>query len=79
MFGSNYRYYDVTEFMIDSDIEFSKIKKFFENNPKVIEEDKEIGIDYWKLIKKLKRKKIVEISISRFGEYNIIIYNLINM
>lgn len=54
--------------MIDSDVEFEKIKKFLSNNPKLIQTDKEIGDDYLKLMKKLRRKKMIEKSISRFGE-----------
>ena len=68
VFGSNYRQYDINEFMIDSDVEFEKIKKFLSNNPKLIQTDKEIGDDYLKLMKKLRRKKMIEKSISRFGE-----------
>jgi len=54
--------------MLDSEIEFDKIKKFFLNNPKVIENDSEIKDDYMNLIRKLKRKKVLERTKAKFGE-----------
>lgn len=54
--------------MLDSEIEFDKIKKFFSHNPKVIENDSEIKENYLKLIKKLKRKKVIERTEAKFGE-----------
>jgi hypothetical protein len=67
IFKENYRAYDKEEFLIDSDIEFFKIKKLLEKNPKMLKEDPLLGIDYLKIINLIKRKKIVEAT---SDEYN---------
>lgn len=41
-------------------MEFYKIKKLLEKNPKVLKEDPLLSIDYLKVINLLKRKKLVE-------------------
>jgi hypothetical protein len=60
LFKENYRTYDKEEFLIDSDIEFYKIKKLLEKNPKILKDDPLIGLDYLKIIQLIKRHKIVE-------------------
>jgi len=46
--------------LIDSDIEFYKIKKLLEKNPALLREDPLLGIDYLKIINLIKRQKIIE-------------------
>ncbi len=46
--------------MIDSDVEFSKIKRLLEKNPKILREDPLLGVDYLKIINLIKRKKLAE-------------------
>ena len=60
LFKENYRAYDKEEFLIDSDIEFSKLKHLLEKNPKLLKEDPLLGVDYLKIINLIKRKKLVE-------------------
>jgi hypothetical protein len=43
-------------------MEFSKIKKLLEKNPKVLKEDPLLGIDYLKIINMIKRKKLAEMT-----------------
>ena len=66
MFKENYRTYDKEEFLIDSDIEFYKIKKLLEKNPKILKDDPLIGIDYLKIIQLIKRHKLVELTSNEF-------------
>lgn len=68
IFGANYRYYKYDEFMLDSEIEFHKIKKFLESSPEKIKNDPEIGYKYKELIDLLKRKKIGEATTSQFED-----------
>jgi hypothetical protein len=67
VFGANYRYYNYEDFMVDSDVEFHKIKKFLENDSVTIQKDPEIGLRYKELIDLLKRKKIQENTTPAFG------------
>jgi hypothetical protein len=67
VFGSNYRNFTDEDLMLDSEIEFHKIKKFLQNEPGVIKQDPEIGYRYEELLKTLKRKKVIENSVPRFG------------
>lgn len=66
LFKENYRAYDKEEFLVDSDLEFSKIKKLLEKNPKVLKEDPLLGIDYLKIINLIKRKKLVETTSNHY-------------
>ncbi len=68
IFGANYRYYKRDEFMLDSEMEFHKIKKFLENSPDKIKNDPEIGYKYKELIDLLKRKKVGEQTTSKFED-----------
>ena len=67
LFKENYRAYDKKEFLLDSDIEFSKIKHILEKNPKMLKEDPLLGIDYLKIINLIKRKKLEEATSDRFN------------
>jgi hypothetical protein len=60
LFKENYRAFDKEEFLLDSDVEFFKIKKLLEKNPKLLKEDPLLSIDYLKVINLIKRKKLVE-------------------
>jgi hypothetical protein len=71
VFGANYRFYEEEEFMIDSEIEFHKIKKFLKEDSSVIKKDPEIGYRYEELLQTLKRKKIIENSVPMFGAEHI--------
>jgi hypothetical protein len=66
LFKENYRAYDKEEFLIDSDMEFYKIKKLLEKNPKMLKEDPLMSVDYLKIINLIKRKKLVENSSNEF-------------
>lgn len=48
--------------MLDSDIEFSKIKRLLEKNPKILREDPLLGVDYLKIINLIKKKKLAELT-----------------
>jgi hypothetical protein len=67
LFKENYRAYDKEEFLLDSDIEFSKLKHLLEKNPKLLKEDPLLGVDYLKIINLIKRKKLIEVT---SDEYN---------
>ena len=60
MFKLNYRAYDKEEYLLDADMEFYKIKKLLEKNPKILKEDPLMSIDYLKVINLIKRKKVME-------------------
>jgi len=60
VFKDNYYTYTRNEFLLDSDVQFFKLKKFMEKNPKVLKEDPIVGIDYMKIIGMIKRKKMLE-------------------
>lgn len=67
LFKENYRGYDKEEFLLDSDIEFTKVQRLLEKNPKILKEDPLLGIDYLKIINLIKRKKLAEAT---SNEYN---------
>ena len=51
LFHQNYMdKYEKEEFLIDADIEFYKVKKLLEKNPKVLRDDPVLSIDYHKII-----------------------------
>ncbi len=66
LFKENYRAYDKEEFLIDSDVEFTKIQRLLEKNPKILKEDPLLGVDYLKIINLIKRKKLVENSSNHY-------------
>ena len=67
LFKENYRAYDKEEFLLDSDLEFTKIKRLLEKNPKMLKEDPFLSVDYLRIINLIKRKKLVEVT---SDEYN---------
>ena len=67
LFKENYRAYDKEEFLLDADMEFSKIKKLLEKNPKVLKEDPLLSIDYLKIINMIKRKKLAEATSDHYN------------
>lgn len=67
LFKENYRAYDKEEFLLDSDVEFSKIKRLLEKNPKLLKEDPLLGVEYLKIINLIKRKKLVETTSNEYS------------
>lgn len=67
LFKENYRAYDKEEFLLDADIEFTKVQRLLQKNPKMLREDPLLGIDYLKIINLIKRKKLAEAT---SNEYN---------
>lgn len=70
LFKENYALYDKEEFLLDHDMEFSKIKKLLEKNPNLLKDDPLIGIDYLKIISLIKKKKILETTSNPYDPYN---------
>lgn len=60
LFKDFYAAYDKEEFLLDADMEFSKIRKLLEKNPKVLRDDPVISLDYMKIIQLIKQTKLVE-------------------
>jgi len=56
LFPENYKTFAKWEFLIDSDVEFSKLKHLLDKNPKVLTEDPLVGLDYVKIIELIKKK-----------------------
>jgi hypothetical protein len=51
LFKDNYTgKYDKREFLIDADIELTKIKRLLEKNPRLLKDDPVLGVDYLKVI-----------------------------
>lgn len=67
VFKNNYRGYDKEEFLLDIDMEFFRVKKLLEKNPKVLKEDPLISLDYLKVINLIKRKRLVEDTSDHFA------------
>lgn len=67
LFKDNYAgKYDKDEFLLDADMEFFKIKKLLEKNPKVLKDDPVLSLDYIKIINLIKRKKLVEDTVDSY-------------
>lgn len=47
--------YEKEEFLIDADVEFSKVKKLLEKNPKVLRDDPVLSIDYLRIIQLIRQ------------------------
>lgn len=56
----NYKEFAKWEFLIDADVEFSRLKFLLNHNPKVLAEDPLVGIDYIKVLQLIKKKKVLE-------------------
>lgn len=67
LFKENYRAYDKEEFLIDADVEFFKIKSLLTKNPKLLKEDPLLGLDYLKIIRLIKQKKLIEVTSNEFS------------
>ena len=52
--------------MIDSDVEFFKIKHLMEKNPKLLKDDPLMSLDYLKILTLIKRKKLIENSSNHY-------------
>eukprot|EP00351_Strombidinopsis_sp_SopsisLIS2011_P005863 CAMPEP_0116874558 /NCGR_PEP_ID=MMETSP0463-20121206/6027_1 /TAXON_ID=181622 /ORGANISM="Strombidinopsis sp, Strain SopsisLIS2011" /LENGTH=148 /DNA_ID=CAMNT_0004518337 /DNA_START=1479 /DNA_END=1925 /DNA_ORIENTATION=+ len=66
LFKENYYTYDREEFLIDADMEFFKIKKLLNKNPKVLREDPILSLDYLRIINLLKKKKLMETTSNHY-------------
>lgn len=53
--------------MLDADVEFYKIRNLLTKNPKMLKEDPLLGLDYLKIIKLIKRKKLMEFTSNEFA------------
>lgn len=60
LFKDNYAKYDKEEFLLDVDLEFYKIKKLLQKNPKVLKDDPILSVDYMRIINYIKRKRLYE-------------------
>jgi hypothetical protein len=56
--------------LLDSDMEFYKIKKLLDRNPKLLKDDPVISIDYLKIISLIKQKKMLEQTSDPFNAEN---------
>lgn len=67
IFKDNYAdKYDKEEFLIDADLEFYKIKKLMDKNPKILKEDPIVGLEYYRIIQLIKQKKLLENTSDHF-------------
>jgi hypothetical protein len=46
--------------LLDANLEFFKIKKLLEKNPKILKDDPILGVDYMRIINLIKRKRLYE-------------------
>jgi len=56
VFKNNYTGYDKEEFLVNAGVEFFKIKKLLEKNPKTLRDDPLLSIDYMRVIEMIKRR-----------------------
>ena len=56
--------------MLDADIEFYKVKKLLDKNPKVLRDDPVLSIDYHKIITLIRQKKLLERTSDHFDPSN---------
>ena len=62
--------YEKEEFLVDADIEFFKVKKLLDKNPKMLRDDPVLSIDYHKIITLIRQKKLVESTSDHFNPAN---------
>mmetsp|Transcript_25448 Transcript_25448/g.24779 ORF Transcript_25448/g.24779 Transcript_25448/m.24779 type:complete len:138 (-) Transcript_25448:290-703(-) len=62
VFKENLRTYDRKEFVLDADIEVSKIRFVLEKSPELLMEDPLLGVEYLKILDLMKKTKLVEYS-----------------
>jgi len=60
IFADGLRSYTYEDFMADSDVEFSKLKSFFDKNPKILKEDPLVGLDYLQILQMIRKTYVVE-------------------
>ena len=60
IFKHLYYTYEKEEFLLDVDLEFHKVKKLLEKNPRVLRDDPIMSIEYFKIIEMIKQKKLLE-------------------
>ena len=71
LFANNYmEKYEKEEFLVDADMEFFKVKKLLEKNPRVLRDDPVLSIDYHKIINMIRQKKLVESTSDHFDSGN---------
>ena len=71
LFANNYmEKYEKEEFLVDADMEFFKVKKLLEKNPRVLRDDPVLSIDYHKIITLIRQKKLVEKTSDHFDSGN---------
>ena len=71
LFKDNYAgKYEKHELLIDADIEFTKIKRLLEKNPRILKEDPVLSVDYFKIIGLIKQKKLLEETSDHFDAQN---------
>lgn len=66
VFKNNYKAYDKEEFLVDANMEFFKIKKLLEKNPKTLKDDPLLAVDYLKIIDLIKRRRLYEDANDQF-------------
>lgn len=54
IFKHLYYTYEKEEFLLDVDLEFHKVKKLLEKNPRVLRDDPVMSIEYFKIIEMIK-------------------------
>ena len=62
IFKHLYYTYEKEEFLLDVDLEFHKVKKLLEKNPRVLRDDPIMSIEYLKIIEMIKQKKLLEVT-----------------
>ena len=62
--------YEKEEFLIDADMEFYKVKKLLDKNPRLLRDDPVLSIDYHKIISLIRQKKLVENTSDHFDATN---------
>ena len=62
--------YEKEEFLTDADMEFYKVKKLLDKNPKVLRDDPILSLDYHKIITLIRQKKLVEKTSDHFDSAN---------
>jgi len=66
LFKENYYSFDREEFLIDADMEFYKVKKLLNKNPRVLREDPLLSLDYLRIISLIKKKKLMEATSNHY-------------
>lgn len=67
LFKHAYTKYTREEFMLDSEIQFSKLKTFLQKNPRILKEDPIISQEYLTIINLIRRKKLIEFASPAFS------------